>query len=265
MIRKRKLLIPALIVIFTLFGYAVGSSNMVRSVIQPTIVNNQTNSETDAQVSQWLDLPLDYFSQRDVQWGSAGKGNGDKITDYTQVAIKNLTVYQSYPTLDTTIKNYDNEIIPLKNLTSAEIQQEISKVVSYGQTQVEDSYKQFGTLISNYLPDRYIWKTDKFDVDGDGIAKTIVYTNMTGAAGAGSYTFDIIKGNNIIFSMKEDNSMLIPADTSNGFYVEWGQAGDPNAGRCCEEGVKRTRFVFKDNKFIPIYEQEVKYVKIGKE
>lgn len=264
MIKKRRLFILAILVLFTFLGYALGRSTTRSTQSSPT-TSTQTSVKPNNQSFTWLDLSLDYFSKKDVQWGSAGKGNGDKITDYTQAAIKNLAVYQSYPTLNSTITSYENESIPLKNSAPSEINKEISKVVSYGQPQVEDSYKQFGTLISNYLPDRYIWKTDKFDVDGDGLAETIAYTNMTGAADGGSYTSDIIKGNNIIFSVQEDNSMIIPADTSNGFYIEWGQVGDPNAGRCCEEGIKRTRFVFKDNKFIPIYEQEIRYLKVGKE
>lgn len=263
MITKTKAFYFALLILFTLFGYALGKqSSEIKSSVN---ARSQTNSDLNDQVTKWLDLPVEYFSKKDVQWGSGGKGETGKITDYIQVALKNKTVYQSYPTLNSTITYYKNESVPLKNLTFNEINNEISKVVSYGQPQVEDSYKQFGTLISNYLPDKYIWKTDKFDVDGDGITETIVYTNMAGAADGGSYTSDIIKGNNIIFSVSEDNSMIIPADTPNGFYIEWGAVGDPNSGRCCEEGIHRTRFVFKDNKFVPIYEQEVKYLKIGKE
>ena len=118
-------------------------------------------------------------------------------------------------------------------------------------------------LVTNYLPDYYIAYLDEFDVDGDGKKETIVNYNVTGAADAGSYNSDIVKGDQIVFSVREDNSKIIPADTDNGFYVEWanGEFGSP---RCCAEGIMRTRFVWRDNEFAPIYEQEVRYLKIGK-
>lgn len=227
---------------------------------------NEKDTKSNNQLFDWLDLPVEYFSDKDIQWGSAGKGNSGKISDYTQVALGDKAVYQSYPTIVTTIKDYSNEMKPLKTKSFDEIMQEFSKLEpnGWGKTVVEENYRKYGSLATNYLPTDNIWTLEKFDVDSDGVAETIVSYNFTGAADAGSYRSDIIKGNNVIFSVEEDNSSIVPADTTNGFYVEWRSANDP-APRCCEEGIKRTRFVFRDDKFIPIYEQEVKYLKVGKE
>lgn len=213
-----------------------------------------------------MDFPVNYFSVKDVQWGSAGKGPGDKITDYTQVGLLNKAVYQSYPSTEITIKNYSSETKPLKIKNIDEIMQTFTKseTAGFGKTLVEDSYQKYGSLDTNYLPSDYITDLEKFDVDDDGVLETIVTYNFVGSADAGSYRSDIIKGNNIIFSVQEDNASIIQADTSNGFYVEWKSADDPTP-RCCPNGFKRARFIFKDGKFTPIYEQEVKYLKIGKE
>ncbi len=185
---------------------------------------------------------------------------------YTQAAVENKTVYQSYPTTVTTIKNYSSETKPLKTRNFNEVMREFSKFQpsGCGQTVVEDNYKKYGSLATNYLPENSIWSLEKFDVDNDGIAETIVSYNFVCMADSGSYRSDIIKGNNIIFSVQEDNASIVPADTTNGFYVEWISADDPDS-RCCKEGFKRVRFVLKNGKFAPIYEQEVKYLKVGKE
>ncbi len=232
----------------------------------PTSINTQTNIISNDRSFPLLDLPLEYFSIKDVRSGSAGKGTGDKITDYTQIFLEDKAVYQSYPTTTITIKNYSSVIKPLKTKSFNEVMQEYSKseIEGYGRTIVKDNYQTYGSLATNYLPTDYIRTLEKFNVDGDGATETIVSYNFVGSADAGSYRSDIIKGNNIIFSVQEDNARIVPADTINGFYVEWRSAVDP-APRCCSEGFKRTRFVFQDGKFIPIYEQDVKYLKIGKE
>ncbi len=264
---KNKPIFPFIIF---LLGLALGlfiSQNLIKKNVvplQPT-ANDQTKIKSNNQSFDWLDFPVEYFSDKDIQWGSAGKGNSGKISDYTQVALEDKAVYQSYPTLVTTIKNYSSEIKPLKTKSFSDIMQEFSKSEpqGFGKTLVEESYQKYGSLATNYLPTDYIWTLEKFDVDDDGIAETVVSYNFVGSADAGSYRSDIIKGNNIIFSVQEDNARIVQADTTNGFYVEWRSADDP-APRCCEEGFKRTRFISKDGKFTPIYEQEVKYLKIGK-
>ena len=91
----------------------------------------------------------------------------------------------------------------------------------------------------------------------------IVSYNYYGRASGGSTRTDIIKNDTIIFSLGEDESYIKPADTNNGFFVEWRIPDD--TPRCCPEGYRRTRFVFQDGKFIPIYEQEIRYMKVGSE
>lgn len=235
-------------------------------VSSQSAVNSEKHIKSNDTLFPWLNLPVEYFSNKDVRWGSAGNGNGDKITDYTQVALGNGTVYQSYPTTVTTIKQYSGEVKPLRIRSFDEALKEFSKDNPDGswETVIKENYQKFGNLLTNYLPIYVIEKIGKFDVDNDGVPETIVTYNFAGRADAGSYQTDIIKGNNIVFSANEDRSAIVPADTASGFYVEWGDTNE-NGGRCCPEGFFRTRFIYKDGKFEPIYEQEVKYLKVGKE
>lgn len=214
----------------------------------------------------WINLPLVYFSDKDIRWGSVKNASSDKITDYKSVALGSKAVYQSYPTTAITIKDYSSETKPLKTRSINEVMQEYNKNEpnGFGKTVIEENYQKYGSLATNYLPLDYIQTLEKFDVDDDKIPETIVSYNFVGSADAGSYRSDVIKGSNIIFSVQEDNAGIIPADTTNGFYVEWRSANEVGP-RCCPEGFMRARFVFQDGKFIPIYEQEVKYLKVGKE
>ncbi len=264
--------------VFAFFIFIVGlicglviSQNFTKNNIlhSQSIDNNQIRSTDNANSVDksflWLDFPMEYFSKDDVQWGSLIDGSRDdtKMTNYDEAAIKNIAVYQSYPTTNISIQSYSSEIVPLELSSPSQTQEQINKLGDIEVYKAQESYKKFGVLVSHYLPDNYIYDIKKFDVDNDGQDESIVSSTQTFTAGFGSYRTDIVKGNNVIFSIREDNSSIIPAETPNGFYIEWGSVGEFN-GRCCEEGVKRTRFVYKDGQFTPLYEQEVRYLKIGK-
>ena len=213
----------------------------------------------------WLDLPLEYFSSKNIEWGSVINSQGEDITDWSEVALDNKAVYQSYPTLNITISDFSSESKPLAKKPLESILDEYKKYEeTFTDARIRENYQDYGALATNYLPDYYIAYLNEFDVDGDGKKETIVDYNVTGAADGGSFNSDIVKDGRIIFSVEEDNSSIVPADTNNGFYVEWAN-GDFGSPRCCAEGKMRTRFVWRDNEFVPIYEQEVRYLKIGKE
>jgi hypothetical protein len=265
--------------VFILFTFIVGlicglviSQNFIKdnTLHLESIGNNQSKTNDVANTFDksfpWLDFPMEYFKKEDVQWGSVKDKSDDEISDYKIAAIKNIAVYQSYPVTSTTIQSYSSEVFPLKLLSAGETQAQIAKM-EMGSYRAEESFKKFGVLTSHYLPAYSIYAVDKFDVDGDGQDESIVSYTQTDAAGFGAPMTDIIKGNNIIFTLSETGSTvnsILPAETTNGFYAEWGSVGE-FTGRCCEEGLKRTRFVFKDGKFTPLFEQEIRYLKVGKE
>ena len=233
--------------------------------VVPTEPVKQTVETDEFKQLPWLNLPLEYFSRKNIEWGSVINSDGEDITDWGKVALDNKSIYQSYPTLNVTISDYSSEIKPLVKKSFDTILKEYKKDEEiFSDARIRENYQTYGALAANYLPDYYIAYFDEFDVDGDGQNESIVYYNVTGAADAGAYNSDIVKNGRIIFSVKEDNASIIPADTDNGFYVEWANR-DFGFPRCCAEGKMRTRFVWRDNEFVPIYEQEVRYLKIGKE
>jgi len=213
-----------------------------------------------------LDLPMEYFSKEDIQWGSVlPETIGKTIREYSQVALENKAVYQSYPTTKITIEKYSSETRPLQIKPLSDIKAEMKNQFPPGSLwiqEADDNYKEYGDLATHYFPNFHISLLDQFDVNDDGIKEKIISYNFVGRADGGSYQTDIIKGNNIIFSVQEDNSSIVPADTLNGFYVEW-RSPEHSAPRCCEPGYFRTRFIFKNGEFIPLYEQEVGYMFVG--
>jgi hypothetical protein len=201
----------------------------------------------------WLNIPIKYFSDKDIQW-----------SDNKQKSFDDKAVYQSYPTTNITIKEYSTDIKPLSSIKFAEVIKKIRETETvYGVKMAEDNYRDYGQLAVHFLSEYLVIEgSDDFDVDADGKKENIVTVNSLGRADGGSYTSAIIKDNKIIFSVDEDNSSIVPADTTNGFYVEWRNPNDISP-RCCEKGYIRTRFVWENNKFVPIYEQEVRYVVVG--
>lgn len=215
----------------------------------------------------WLDLPLKYFSVKDVEWGSAGgKGKEGTMDEYTQAALDGKAVYQSYPTTTTTIKQYSADTTPLTTKTWQEVRKKIQETEdnSVWLEEVDKNYKTYGQMAVHFLTDfQDIEMFDSFDVDGDGVKEKILGLNSVGRADGGSYEAAVVKGDKVIFVVREDESFIVPADTANGFYVEWRDPNDDSA-KCCQQGYKRTRFVYEDGKFKPLYEQDVRYMIVGK-
>ena len=127
-----------------------------------------------------------------------------------------------------------------------------------------NNYEEFGSLALNFLPEYSISSKDEFDVDMDGKPEIII--SLFGVGGNHPPHFSqIIKGGKVIFTVEEERPMIYPTDTNNGFYVEWYPDKFFNKGLCCPYGLTKTRFVYEDKEFKPVYEQEVIFTKVGKE
>lgn len=245
-----------------------------KSTSQPVSEQNTAKSEKCVNASYvecpefpWLDLPLKYFSVKDIEWGSAG-GDGKEGTmeEYTQVALDSNEVYQSYPTTTTTIKQYSADIVPVTTKKWTDVRKKIYETEDNSNwlKAVDENYEEYGQLAVHFLDNfQDIEMYDSFDVDEDGIKEKILGLNFVGRADGGSYNAAIIKGDKVIFYVEEDESFIVPADTGNGFYVKWRSPEDDSA-RCCPMGYVKTRFVLDNGKFVPLYEQDVRYVVVGK-
>ena len=211
-----------------------------------------------------ISMPISYFSEKNIRHGSSDGGDG-----WERASLDEMT-YQSYPTTFITLPEnaYSTDIRDLgHNKSLEEIIKENSacgenKNEDCGHLdQIKENYSEYKELASYYLPNSTI-SLKKFDVDGDGSDEIIVYGCGVGGNHC-PHTVDIIKNNQIIFSVYEVNIVdITPVQTGNGFYLDWHNDEDLAGGYCCPFGYVRTKFVYENNKFVPILEQKVDYLRI---
>lgn len=226
-------------------------------------------AETDSKIREngFQPLPLDvtYFNYDDIRWGSADHykefEEGD-IKQFSKLALNNTAVYQSYPSTEITLTEYDDSIREIKALPLEEAIRLLKEdcPMDWPVKSARGNYQKYGSFSTYTLPEQEIFEVKHFDVDDDNKKETIVHKNYNCRADGGSTSADIVKNNQIIFSATGDDAMIFPADTNNGFYVE--QRLDDDSARCCSTGVLRTRFVLENDKFVPIYEQVIKFMQI---
>lgn len=257
------LLAVIVLLIFTLFN--VCKKNSTDSKISSTNkVEIGEKSEGFINNFPEINLPIRYFSEKNIDHGSISENN-----EWARASFDEMT-YQSYPTTTITIseEDYSNDI---KNLGHKKSWEEIMKENNEcGDNKNEDcgfsdvileNYSEFKDLASYYLPQASVY-TDKLDVDGDNIDETLVYSCNAGGNHC-PHALDIIKNDKIIFSASLSGININPVETRNGFYLEWNNEYDLTGGYCCPWGYVRTRFVYEDNKFIPILEQKVDYLRVN--
>lgn len=90
------------------------------------------------------------------------------------------------------------------------------------------------------------------DVDSDGLKERIYYVPT--AMNHGTAQIWIVKNDKTIFQSREAaNRWFIPTPSNNGFYLLEGlqdDAGNWNAGG------RKTRYIFREGKFVPIWYQD---------
>jgi hypothetical protein len=203
-----------------------------------------------------LYLPIEYFSEKDISWGYAGE-NG---IGWDSGAIEG---YQSFPTTEITLstKDYSQKIELLPPIKS---RREILEDSGIYRSSFEELMKKYGDIATRLLPDVDITNLEKFDVDKDGNSETVLSVCSYGGNHC-PHKIMILKNDKIIFSVSAGIVGLdvTKSDTGNGFYVEWTPSLNDGSkwdqGLCCPVGYKKTRFVFEEKEFKPVYEQEILY------
>lgn len=208
-----------------------------------------------------LELPLKYFADSDVVSGS---GVSDDKNDWDFATIEGG--YQSFPTMKITLstEDYSQKVESLPSVKSInEISKEDPEFWNNWEWKFKEQIKEYGDIATRFLPSYIITDLKKFDVDLDGKEETIISTCGTGGNHC-PHKIIIVKDNDIIFFIFAGVVLSInKSETGNGFYahwVPWGQEGTKwDTGMCCSPGYIKTRFVYENGKFKPVYEQEVLY------
>lgn len=93
------------------------------------------------------------------------------------------------------------------------------------------------------------------DVDNDGKLEKVLITWE--AMNHGPHKIQIIKDNEIIFTVSDVQIEFIPALNHKGFYIKVGMYGEE--GLCCRLGDRLIRFYFYNGEFKPVWQQDSKY------
>jgi len=211
-------------------GYKLGMSSSAtlstNKNIGSTHQATQTSQNNELQFPTF-DLPMEYFDGKTVSEG----------TDSSFTVILDVTPFQSYPT---------------KNIT---LSPELYSTDPTSFIEPDRVNKTTGSVTKLY-------DVKKADIDGDGSKETINSYSLTSVNKEGKRLIVaewslVIKDNMVIFDASGGDFLkLIPAKNGNGFFIKW------NYDYQGDDGYTTTRFIFNGTKFAPVYEQQVKYVRI---
>lgn len=216
-------------------GYEVG----INRNVMLTIRNNKENTPQPTQAIQQknylyfyndekqfpiLDVPKEYLVA-DEKNISMGAGSGYNVIRDDALA------YQSYPTATISLdpRSYSTTATAYKSL-GPQPKAPSDRIVPYGER--------------------------RFDVDKDGKEERLLGFSLMGA-NVGESWEEIVKDNKVIFDASgNDYTKIVPTKDGNGFFLEW------NDNYKMFDGYMRTRFVYDGTKFVPVYEQQIRYVRI---
>lgn len=228
-------------------------------------VTKDTSSDIDKESAAYeipsLHLPLRYFPSDSFSWGLTNT-NIEDVGMRQLAAIGGIDAFQSFPTQTITLSsnNFSNKKEKLPPLKSRE-------EILFEADILEDSFKRqldkFGDLARRFLTDYRITEIKKFDVNNDGKNETVI--GLCSGGNHCPHEIVIVQGDKIIFSISAGLTGLDihKSETGNGFYAHWVPTDDRwDEGLCCPIGYMKTRFVFENDIFVPIYEQEVLYFKV---
>jgi hypothetical protein len=250
-LKNKSNVLLVIIILFVFYGWYKSSQNEIVD-----ISCQETNQDIKVQFKDLLefpplDIPLVYFDEKD-----------ESMSNNTSYHIfKNEEAYHSYPTTTITLEysNIPKPLPPIK--TDNEIHGVDSNSDWMGYTKSEN-IKKYGELARRFVGiagDGLIINSVKhIDLNNDNETETLVSLSLMGANVGGTQDI-LIKGDIIIFSTSLGSfSSLIPAKNGNGFTINW---YDNFKGL---NGYVTTRFVFDGEKYIPIYEQKTRYIRIKK-
>ena len=254
---KNILMLFQTIIIITLLYQTIQSKKEITSIPaqpeSPALEDNQDNN--DLTKFPILDLPAAYFDN------SEKLNIGANAAQYS--SILNEQYYRSYPYTDVQINPdmYSNDIGELPPVkTDDQIFAEDS-MYDFGGSSKRKSIDKFGDMARRFAGEPgsgvYVYTIEEFDVNADGGNEKIISLLELGANIIGGWNVIVNDQDEIIFSShKHSFSTINAAESGDGFYLEW---DDNFKGR---DGNIKTRFIFEEGKFVPVYEQQIRFIRV---
>ncbi len=203
----------------------------------------------------FLNLSKDYFEKDDL---------------YQYDIVKNPS-FQSYPSIVITSGGW--KIFPdtkpssleevLGDYRSQKEQRRDSDMKIWDDSELVSEFRKYPYFAGYFLPDLTVDFVDKFDVNKDGLDEYVVYgSSVTMMAKDIRRVIIVDSKGKILFEYYDRSLEIVSIKDGNGFYLLSAHEEDMEVP-CCARVKIKTRFVYSNNTFTPVYEQKVVYVRIG--
>jgi hypothetical protein len=223
-----------------------------------SISNSQVNNQQQQQAIQQSDknngyFKISYFDDFKGVWGDATSSGKTKWQ-----AIDSQYNQRSMPGIVKHIPYLQKESIKLSPVARTQITKDY-----FHPELIDKSYKEYGNLIGGYFASQgqIVIAVKKFDVDLDDVSEDIIETEYLDSQHPPSEGY-IVKNDRIILSTGLQSGSIEPAKNGNGFYLK-NSIRDDDQPLCCPSGYRLYRIVYEKGFFRPVWEQEVKYVRVG--
>ena len=227
-----------------------------------TVSEIKTNDHNSTLMTS--DLKREHFDDLSTVWGSF-----DSDTDtYTTEVFSTEYSYRSRPTSITheiDIVQSITDIIPIKRKDIIPPFGEPEgpnkgAFLPHESEAIDHNYLTYGELLGGYFSSQgqEIYSVNLADVNSDGLEEKLIITGQIGGNHPPNWGY-IVENNTIIATTYFASGSIYAAKDGNGFYVVEPDYSDTPL--CCPNKEIIYRVVYEDNKFIPVWEQVVNYIK----
>lgn len=230
-----------------ILGYFIKSNNNSQQL------KTQNNTVVHSREDNSVNLKLSYFDDFKGVWGEASYSGETRWQE-----IDSEFNQRSVPGAVTHIPSLKKESIKIIPVARSQVKND------FGYPKIIDGvYKEYGNRLGGYFASlgQAVTSYQTFDVDSDGLKEEIVETADIGGNHPPHYGY-VIKNDFIILSMLLESGSIEPTSSGNGFYLR-NIIRDDGQPLCCPSGYRLYRIVYEDGFFRPVWEQEVKYIKVN--
>lgn len=253
---NKSVIFVILLIAVGLVGFELGKrNNEVKSDI-PQVVdikNNDGPPKTEERFPA-LKMPAEYFDTKQIA------GGANMLSGVSYSVLNENEGYRSYPSPAISLEGYQNIPEPLPPIKSDDEIHTPNPEDDFMGSNKQANIDKYGDLARRFVGKAGEgWLIDDIitiDLENDGKKEKLISMTKMGANIIGSRNL-IIKDNKVIFSTDPDTfSNIVIANNEKGFFLQW----DDNFKQ--RDGYMVTRFVYDGEKYIPVYEQQIRYVRI---
>jgi len=252
---KRELIIALIVLTVLLFSFLFIS----RKNTNKKSISNSLNVLKFEKNSNSSNLEVSYFDDFRGVWGDGTPdGNISWQAGHSQYAERSMPTSVIHPLTEFKAEQEKILLIKRSDIKNIFFGEDATKII-------DENIANYGSLLGGFFSRKgeIITSHATFDVDSDGVKEDIV---ETGNMGGNHFPHNgyIIKNNTIVWYVGLDAGSIDQTKDGNGFYIK-SPIRDDGSSMCCPNGYRLYRVIYdKKDEFIPVWEQEVHYLKFDK-